>query len=368
MRTQNAEFAGSRGAALAARLELPAGTPRGYALFAHPFSGGPDPVAAAPIARALTESGIAVLHYGRTDPAGPDEDSGTIGFSASVDDLVRAAEYLRANFQAPFLLIGHSLGGATVLAARHRIPEVRAVATIAAPVDSDDMPQADRVADLDAALLVLHSPADEVVSVDAARRIFDAARHPKSFVALDGADHLLTDPADGEYAAAVLAAWAGRYAPGPADHRDDGTQAEGSVVVAENGIGPLGQAITAGRYVLTADEPVPIGADGGPTPYDLLLAAFGACTSMTVRMYANRKKWPLRRVTVRLRHSRVHAADCADCADCETRVGLLDRIDRTIQLEGDLDDEQRQRLLEIADKCPVHRTLRSEIDVRTSVG
>jgi uncharacterized OsmC-like protein/alpha/beta superfamily hydrolase len=365
MRTQKVEFAGSPGAVLAARLELPVGTPRGYAVFAHPFSGGGNQVAATAVARALTESGVAVLHYGRTDPAGPDGHSGNTSFSASVDDLVRAADYLRGNFQAPFLLIGHSLDGAAVLAARHRIPEVRAVATIAATADSDDMPRAERVADLDAALLVLHSPADEVVSVDTARRIFDGARHPKSFVALDGADHLLTDPSDAEYAAAVLAAWAGRYAPGSADHRDGGTQAEGSVVVAENGIGPLGQAITAGRHVLTADEPVPIGADGGPSPYDLLLAALGACTSMTVRMYANRKKWPLKRVTVRLRHSRIHAADCADC---ETRVGLLDRIDRTIQLEGDLDDEQRQRLLEIADKCPVHRTLGAEIAVRTSAG
>lgn len=365
MRTQKVEFAGSRGVALAARLESPAGTPRGYALFAHPFTGGQEQVAATRIARALTESGVAVLHYGRTDPAGSDEDSGTTAFSAGVEDLVRAADYLRANFQAPFLLIGHSLDGAAVLAARHRIPEVRAVATIAAPADSDDMPQAGRVADLDAALLMLHSPADKLVGVDSARRIFDAARQPKSFVALDGADHLLTNPADADYAAAVLAAWAGRYAPGPADHRDGGTQAEGSVVVAENGIGPLGQAITAGRHVLTVDEPVPIGADGGPSPYDLLLAALGACTSMTVRIYANRKKWPLTRVTVRLRHSRIHAADCADC---EARVGLLDRIDRTIQLEGDLDDEQRRRLLEIADKCPVHRTLGSEIDIRTSTG
>jgi uncharacterized OsmC-like protein len=363
MPTQKVEFAGSRGAALAAWLELPAGTLRGYALFAYPFTGGQDQVAATRIARALTESGVAVLHYGRTDPAGPDEDSGAAAFSAGVDDLVRAADHLRANFQAPFLLIGHSLDGAAVLAARHRIPEVRAAATIAAPADSDDMSQAERIADLDAALLVLHSPTDEVVSVDSARCIFDTARQPKSFVALDGADHLLTNPADAEYAAAVLAAWAGRYAPGSAGHRDGGTQAEGSVVVAENGIGPLGQAITAGRHVLTADEPVPIGADGGPSPYDLLLAAFGACISMTVRMYANRKKWPLKRVTVRLRHSRIHAADCADC---ETRVGLLDRIDRTIQLEGDLDDDQRQRLLEIADKCPVHRTLRSKIDITTN--
>jgi uncharacterized OsmC-like protein/alpha-beta hydrolase superfamily lysophospholipase len=407
MRTRKVEFTGSQDAPLAARLELPPGRPRAYALFAHCFTCGKDQLTATRIARALTEFGIAVLRFDFTGLGGSGGDFGNTDFSSNIDDLVLAAEYLRANFQAPSILIGHSLGGAAVLAAEHRIPEVRAVATIAAPADPDHVlgllgaseleierrgeaevslagrtfhirrqflhdiaaqPQAERIAKLGAALLVLHSPTDELVGIDNARRIFDTARHPKSFIALDGADHLLTNPADAEYTATVLAAWASRYIPGPADRPDDGTQAggtqaEGYVTVAENGNGPLGQNITAGRHVLTADEPVPVGADGGPGPYDLLLAALGACTSMTVRMYANRKQWPLKQVTVQLRHSRIHAADCADC---ETRVGLLDRIDRTIQFEGDLNDDQRRRLLEIADKCPVHRTLHSEIDIRTT--
>jgi len=227
------------------------------------------------------------------------------------------------------------------------------VATIAAPADQ----LVERIATLDAALLILHSPVDEVVGIDNARRIYDAARHPKSFISLDGADHLLTDPEDATYAASILAPWAARYALGKA-----ATTGGGQVVVTESGVGPYGQRVTAGRHVLTADEPTPIGLDSGPTPYDLLLSALGACTSMTLRMYAARKDLPLERVTVELDHSRIHATDCADC---ETRTGKIDRIQRTIHLEGDLTAEQRAKLLEIADKCPVHRTLTSEVDIQT---
>ncbi|MFB9839663.1 bifunctional alpha/beta hydrolase/OsmC family protein, partial [Actinoallomurus acaciae] len=214
---------------------------------------------------------------------------------------------------------------------------------------------------LGAALLVMHSPADRLVGIDNARRIFDTARHPKSFVALDGADHLLTDPADAEYAASVLAVWAARYALAPPALPDRETGA--GVTVTESGAGPYGQRVTAGRHVLTADEPEPLGGDRGPSPYDLLLAALGACTSMTVRMYARRKDWPLDRVSVRLTHTRIHAADCADC---ETHDGRLDRITRVIRLDGALDEDQRRRLLAIADRCPVHRTLRSEVDIETT--
>ncbi|PXY27906.1 bifunctional alpha/beta hydrolase/OsmC family protein [Prauserella muralis] len=401
-RTVRVPFTGSQGTPLAARLDLPAGEPRAYAVFAHCFTCGKDVVAAARISRALTGSEIAVLRFDFTGLGESGGDFGNTDFSSNIEDLVLAADHLRAEFAAPALLIGHSLGGAAVLAARHRIPEVRAVATIAAPADPehvrhllgdgaaeveergeaevvlagrafrirrqflDDIaaqPQTERIATLDAALLVLHAPGDQLVSIDNARRIFDAARHPKSFVALDGADHLLSEPADAEYVATVLGAWASRYVldPGSAPDSTDGT-AEGTVVVSETGDGPLGQRIEASRHVLAADEPAPIGADSGPAPYDLLLAALGSCTSMTVRMYAERKGWPLEHVSVALRHSRIHAEDCAHC---ETRAGRLDRIERTIRLEGDLDAGQRERLLAIADKCPVHRTLRSEVDIRT---
>ncbi|GAA5175941.1 bifunctional alpha/beta hydrolase/OsmC family protein [Pseudonocardia eucalypti] len=395
------EFTGATGARLAARLDLPDSPPRAYALFAHCFTCNKDVVAAARIARALTAHGIAVLRFDFTGLGGSGGDFGHTDFSSNVADVVCAAEYLRDHAGPVSLLVGHSLGGAAVLAAAHRIEGVRAVATIAAPADPghvlrlldehradierdgeahvtlagrkfrirkeflDDIagqPQSERIAHLGAALMVVHSPVDELVGVENARRIFETARHPKSFVAVDGADHLLTKRADAEYVAGVLAAWASRYvgeAPSPAEDRP----AEGTVVVSENGAGPFGQRVLVGRHELTADEPEPVGSDGGPSPYDLLLAGLGACTSMTMRMYAQRKGLPLDRATVRLRHSRIHASDCADC---ETKVGRLDRIDREIVLEGALTEEQRRSLLEIADKCPVHRTLHSEVEIRTS--
>ncbi|QIZ00790.1 alpha/beta hydrolase family protein [Streptomyces sp. S1D4-11] len=259
MRSEKVEFGGSQGARLAARLELPEGRLRAYALFAHCFTCGKDQITATRISRALTKFGIAVMRFDFTGLGGSGGDFGNTHFSSNVDDLVLAAEYLRAHFEAPTLLLGHSLGGAAVLAARHRIPQARAVATIAAPFSPDHVlrllgrnraeierkgqaevylagrmfhiqrqflddiaaqPQAERIANLKAALLVLHSPSDELVGVDNARRIFDTARHPKSFVALDGANHLLTEPADAEYVASVLAAWAGRYALSPTDRHD----------------------------------------------------------------------------------------------------------------------------------------------------
>jgi uncharacterized OsmC-like protein/alpha-beta hydrolase superfamily lysophospholipase len=395
------EFTGSQGTPLAARLELPDSPPRAYALFAHCFTCGKDAVAAARISRALTTFGIAVLRFDFTGLGQSGGEFANTDFSSNIEDLVRAANHLRNRFAAPSILIGHSLGGAAVLAAARQVPEVRAVATIGAPADTthithllgaggneiercgeaevclagrafrirrqflDDIatqPQAERVATLGAALLVLHSQADQTVGVDNARRIFDAARHPKSVVAIDGADHLLTRRADAEYVATVLAAWVSRYAFDPTIEPKRDWPEEGAVDVAEHGARPYGQRITAGRHVMIADEPAPIGADTGVSPYDLLLAALGACTSMTVRMYAQRKQWPLRHVGVTLRHSRIHAQDCATC---ETRTGKVDHIERVIRFEGELDADQRRRLLEIADHCPVHRTLRSEIAIDT---
>ncbi len=408
MRSERVTFPGSHGTPLAGRLDLPDDAPRAYALLAHCFTCGKDVRAASEIARALAGLGIAVLRFDFTGLGGSDGDFANTNFSSNVADLVHAAGYLRDHHLAPTILVGHSLGGAAVLAAAGRVPETRAVATIAAPAGTEhllelfhgsrreieetgeaevclasrpfrirkqllddiaDQPQAARIQQLGAALLVLHSPSDEVVGVDHARRIFAAARHPKSFVSLDGADHLLTRPADARFAATVLAAWATRYvedpAPSLASASPPATEEEdGVVVVSESGRGPYGQRITAGRHVLSADEPVPVGQDTGPSPYDLLLAGLGACTSMTLRMYASRKRWPLEAVVVSLRHSRIHADDCAGCA---TEDGQLDRVERVIELTGSLDVEQRRRLLEIADRCPVHRTLHSEVEVRTTM-
>ncbi|MGB3351894.1 MAG: bifunctional alpha/beta hydrolase/OsmC family protein [Mycobacterium sp.] len=396
-------FRGSNGD-LAGKLELPTGTPRAFALFAHCFTCGKDNVAAGRISRALAKQGIAVLRFDFTGLGESEGDFASTSFSSNVEDLVRAADHLRSQYSAPAVLIGHSLGGAAVLAAARQIPEVRAVATIGAPADPshvtgvlgdalsavqageatvsiggrpfrvrrhflDDIatqPQRERISTLDAALLVLHSPVDQVVSVDNARTIFDTARHPKSFISLDGADHLLSNRADAEFAADVLAAWSGRYADTPTDISDatdtDTDTADGLVRVAESGTGRLSQQISAGSHRLSADEPHPVGDDTGPNPYDLLLAALGACTSMTVRMYADRKQIPLERVVVDSRHFRIHADDCAEC---ETATGMVDRIERDITLIGPLDADQRAALLGIADRCPVHRTLRSEVVIHT---
>jgi uncharacterized OsmC-like protein len=221
----------------------------------------------------------------------------------------------------------------------------------------------DRIGTLRKALLVFHSPTDQIVAIDNASRIFTAARHPKSFVSLADADHLLSRRGDAAYVANVIAAWAERYleATGKPATKADGEPR--AVVVTETRAGRFQQAITAGPHRLTADEPVAAGGlDSGPNPYDLLLAGLGACTAMTLRLYAERKALPLERVSVTLRHGKIHAQDCEHC---ETKEGMIDRIDRAITLEGKLDAEQRKRLMEIADKCPVHRTLTSEIDIRS---
>lgn len=405
------EFVGSAGDALAARLELPTGEPRGYAVFAHCFTCSKDSRAASRIARALTGGGIAVLRFDFTGLGDSDGDFSNTTFSSNVDDLVAAADYLAREFEAPTILIGHSLGGAAVLAAAERVPSARAVVTIGAPsdpshvtalfdsaVDSiveegeadvqlagrtfrirrqllDDLaaqPQRERIAHLDRALLVLHSPLDEIVGVDNAREIFEAARHPKSFVALDGANHLLTDPTDSTFAASMIAAWSSRYA------LDARAEAEapasvappGAVTVTSTPEGPYTQSVVAGAHRFTADEPAPMGNDSGPSPYDLVLAGLGACTSMTMRMYADRKGIPLQGVEVTLRHERIHADDCAECEaspGAAPGASMLDHIAREITMSGDLTDEQVESLRVIADKCPVHRTLTGAVHVTTSV-
>ena len=388
MPTETIRFPGTHGAELAARLDTPAGAPRAYALFAHCFTCSKDSKAATYVSRALAGHGIATLRF----------DFSSLEFSSNIDDLVAAAGWLRQNRAAPQILAGHSLGGAAVLAAAAQVPEARAVATIGAPFDPahvshlfsssldeinskgeaniniggrpvrigkqflDDLGRhqaAETIGALRKPLLVFHSPRDSIVDIENASRIFLAARHPKSFVSLDRADHLLTRQEDAQYTATVLAAWASRYL----DHPADELQIIQNVRVTEDGEGKFAQLIQTGRHRLRADEPVSVGGDdSGPGPYDLLLAGLGACTSMTVRMYAEQKKWHLERVTVDLRHDKVHATDCAEC---ETREGKIDKIERVITLEGKLDDAQRQRLLEIANKCPVHRTLHSEVWIET---
>ncbi len=382
---------------LAARLDLPRGEPPGFALLAHCSTCSRHHVATARVARGLTARGLAVLRIDLTGLGGPGGDLADATFSGGVTDLVRAADHLRAEHAAPILLVGHSLGGAAVLAAAARIPEVRAVVTIGAPYSPDHVttlfdttpsdaggpvgvrlggrpftigraflddiaaqPQHERIALLGRPLLVLHSPDDDIVDVANARRILDAAGPRASFVVLDGADHLLTRPTDADRVAAIVAAWAFPYLPAP---EPEAAPAPGTVVVTETEVGRLTQRIRAGDHTWDADEPVSAGGLGSaPDPCQLLASALGACTAMTMRMYADRKGWDLRRATVTLTHDRLHARDCADCA---TSTGLLDRIVREIHLDGDLDDAQRAALLDIANRCPVHRTLHSEIVIET---
>jgi putative redox protein len=387
MPTQSIRFPGREGRALSARLDTPAEAPRAYALFAHCFTCSKDSKAAAYVAQALAAYGIATLRF----------DFSSLEFSSNLEDLLAAAAWLRERHQAPQILAGHSLGGAAVLAVAARIPEARAVATFAAPFDPahvthlvtvakenesdvevtiagrafrvaknffDDLAgqqAAQAIAALRKPLLVFHSPRDAIVDIDNASKIFLAAKHPKSFVSLDRADHLLTQKGDAQYAATVLAAWASRYL----EPETAPSAVAPGVRVAEAGEGRFAQLVSMGRHRLRADEPAAVGGDdSGPGPYDLLLAGLGACTSMTVRMYAAQKKWPLARVSVELKHDKVHAADCGEC---ETREGRIDKIERVLTLEGDLDDAQRARLLEIANKCPVHRTLHSEVWIATTL-
>jgi len=400
MQSERFDFPNARGEQLAARLDRPDGEARAYALFAHCFTCGKDTLAAKRMAERLTDAGLAVLRFDFTGLGGSEGEFANTTFSSNVADLVAAADHLRRTHRAPAILIGHSLGGAAVLAAAGEIAEARAVVTIAAPADPhhvtglfkehieeirargevevtlagrpfrvrreflDDVAEQrllDRVARLRKALLLFHAPTDEIVSIDNATRIFIAAKHPKSFVSLADADHLLSRRGDAVYVANVIAAWAERYLEAAPQAESDA--APRIVTVAETGQGKFQQAVTVGPHRLLADEPKGVGGlDSGLSPYDFLLAGLGACTAMTVRLYADRKAWPLQRVSVALQHEKIHAADCADC---ETKEGMLDRIDRTITFAGELDAEQRKRLLEIADKCPVHRTLTSEIDIRT---
>jgi putative redox protein len=401
MRTERFEFPNSKGDKLAALLDWPIGKPTAFALIAHCFTCGKDNLAAKRISERLAMIGVASLRFDFTGLGSSEGDFAGTHFSSNVDDLVAAADHLRRAHRAPAILVGHSLGGAAVLAAAHRIAESRCVVTIAAPSDPahvaglfkeqigtirdkgeaevtlagrpftvrreflDDIAEQmllDRIAHLHKALLVFHSPTDELVGIDNATRIFVTAKHPKSFVSLSGADHLVSKRSDAVYVANVIAAWAERYFDQPAIMSEEEIEV-GTVLVRETGEGKFQQEVLSGSHRFLADEPVKVGgSDSGPGPYDLLLAALGACTSMTLRLYAEQKKLPLKRVSVRLAHNKIHAQDCEHC---ETVEGLIDHIDRAITLEGDLDLAQRKRLLEIADKCPVHRTLESEIDIRT---
>lgn len=395
-------FDGSQGAQLAGLLEMPSQPPKAYALFAHCFTCGKDIAAASRISRELVAHGFAVFRFDFTGLGNSDGDFSNTNFTSNVQDLIAAAHHLEKHYELPTLLIGHSLGGTAVLNAAGKLKGVRGVVTIGSPAEADhvlhqfacDIDTIERdgeaevtlagrkfnirkqfiddlrsnsiqhLASLKSALLVMHSPTDNVVAINNAEKIYVAARHPKSFVSLDNADHLLSNKQDSKYVAATIAAWALRYIP----HTSSDTPAKpsvekGHVVVTEKDKVFTQDVFTSSHHWL-ADEPASVGgANLGPDPYAHLLAALGACTSMTMRMYANRKKWPVDKVSVDLAHNREHGEDCTNCDEQHPQI---DVISRSVTIEGNLTDEQHKRMMEIADRCPVHKTLHGKIDIRTT--
>ncbi|MGH1369293.1 MAG: bifunctional alpha/beta hydrolase/OsmC family protein [Maritimibacter sp.] len=403
MNTERLSFAGHDGSLLDARLDLPEGEVRAAALFAHCFTCSKDILPARRIAARLTGAGIAVLRFDFTGLGHSGGEFANTTFTSNVDDLHKAAEAMAARGLAPSLLIGHSLGGAAVLRAANGIESTRVVVTLGTPFSPGHVTKnfsahleqimkdgeaqvalggrdfcirqdfvqditAERlgpaITSLNAALLVMHAPRDSVVGIDNAEEIFKAAKHPKSFVTLDDADHLISDGEDADYAAGVIAAWAARYlelAPeAPVEHAPEG------VVRAEEADpdGFLQDIFGGSDHHMFADEPEAYGGTNkGLSPYGFLSAGLAACTSMTLRMYARRKAWPLEHVFVDVTHAKVHAEDAAKTD--ETPAVKVDEFRRVITLTGALDAEQRARLLEIADQCPVHKTLHQDNQIVT---
>ncbi len=398
MKQQKVFFPNADGNELAAILNLPEDEkPIAFVLFAHCFTCTKNIAAAVNIARAMSRQRFAVLRF---DFTGLGESTGEFAettFSSQISDLVAAARFLEENFAGPKILVGHSLGGTAVLHAAPKITSIRGVVSIAAPFHpdyvsgliEDSREEIERsgkatvmiagrpftigkeflddiaaqnprevIRRLDAALLVMHSPRDRIVGIDNAADIYQAARHPKSFISLDPADHLLSRKEDSRYAGDMIAAWSRRYLDIYEKEPVLFPEATDNRVTVRTGTEGFRTEMFVRGQALVADEPESVGGTGqGPTPYDYLLAALGSCTSMTVQMYARRKKWPLQAAVVRLDHRKIHAEDCAQCEDPGHRI---DRFERELDLIGDLNEEQRQRLLEIADKCPVHRTLKGE--------
>lgn len=404
MQFKKLEFENKSGQKLSARLDLPlAGKPVAYALFAHCFTCSKNLKAIAHISRALTREGVAVMRFDFTGLGESEGDFGETNFSSNVGDLITAAQFMDANFEAPKILIGHSFGGAAVLQAAAKIPSSVAVVTIAAPADPGHVKHAlgssqdtierrgeaevnlagrtfkikkqflddlefvnmqETLRHLNRALLILHSPIDDIVGIENAAQIFQAARHPKSFISLDKADHLLSNLRDSRYVGNLIAAWSLKYLNGSRTEAAESGAVDEYVVTRTGPSGYLTD-IMVNNHNLIADEPLDVGGTNlGPSPFEYLTSALGACTSMTLRMYADRKQWPLESINVKLKHKKIAANECESC---ETRQSMIDQFDREIELEGPLDDGQKKRLLQIADRCPVHRTLKSEIIINTKL-
>ena len=402
MKSLKIGFPNQRGEQLNARLELPAARhPHAFAIFAHCFTCSSSLGSVRHISRELNLQGFGVLRFDFTGLGQSEGDFIDTNFTTNIADLLAAAAWLEREHRAPALLVGHSLGGAAVLCAAVQLPSVLAVATIAAPftpahvskhfadeihtieregkarVDIggrpfhiakqflDDLQEhrvEEKIAELGKALLILHSPQDRTVSIDEAARLYGAARHPKSFVSLDGADHLLSQKRDSRYVGRVIAGWSDRYIP---VEKESPLRSDHSVAVRLGEEGFTTEVMVR-QHSLTADEPEKVGGnDFGPGPYELVSAGLGACTAMTIQMYARRKGWTVEEVEVHLDHRKDYAADMMAAEDQPTKI---DHFDRLLILRGDLTEDQRQKLLYIADRCPVHRTLHETVAVNTRLG
>lgn len=405
MATEKREFQSVSGQMLAARFDRPDGKIRGYALFAHCFTCTKDILAARRIATHLSRLGVAVLRFDFTGLGSSQGEFANTSFASNVEDLIRAADYMRGQGEAPSILIGHSLGGAAVLAAASEIRDIKGVVTIGAPSDAEHVLNMfddqiaeiedngvaevvlagrkikigkefieaarntkllDKIAKIRASLLVMHSPVDQTVGIDNATRIFVAAKHPKSFVSLDHADHLLTKEEDAEFASEMISAWASKLLP---KDEPQGVADIEHVRVKETRDSKFQNIVQAGKHRLFADEPQSVGgADTGPSPYDFLSAALGACTSMTLRMYADFKDLELGAVTVDVSHKKIHFKDCQECTQSEQQQsGKIDRFERRISVDGKISPQLADKIVEIASKCPVHRTLENGAKVVTNV-
>lgn len=402
-RAETFTFPNARGEQLAARIDYPeSGHAKAWALFAHCFTCSKDLPSVKHIVRALTLKGLGVMSFDFTGLGQSEGAFEETTFSSNIDDLNLAYAHMREHGRAPALLIGHSLGGAAVLQARQHMPEVKAIATIGAPFepshvkktfaahhdtiqehgeatatlagrpftirsefveDLDSFDPATYIPKLRAALLIMHAPLDRTVDIENATRIFVTARGPKSFISLDDADHLLTRDADADYVGHMIAEWSSRYIealPDASTITPQQMDPKGSEVVLRTGTSTYHTDVVARGHALIADEPESLGGtDHGPTPYDYLLTALGSCTSITLRMYADRKKIPLEAVTVRLVHEKQTRSNA------EGKPTKVDVLTRRLELHGDLTEEQRKRLVEIADRCPVHKTLHKGSEVVT---
>ena len=392
-------FQNSAGNSLSGQLEVPLDqNPMAYVIFAHCFTCNKDFNAVRSISKALTQRGFGVLRFDFTGLGNSQGEFADTNFSSNVKDLIAAVRAMEAAGMPPELLVGHSLGGAASLFAANELSAIKAVATIGAPAspkhvshlfedrlkeieenqeaevniggksltikkqfieDIQEKSVASFLPKLNKALLILHSPQDKIVGIDNATQIYKLARHPKSFVSLDGAGHLLRKRYNSRYVGDLIASWAARYisAPKKAELR---TNEQVVVQIGETG---FTTEVKTGNHSFRADEPVSVGGDDyGPSPYDLLLASLGTCTAMTLRMYADRKKWTLGNVTVHLNHKKVHQEDCENCQEKSSKVDVIERF---ITIQGVIDEQQKEKLLSIADKCPVHRTLHGKIAVQT---